>query len=394
MEKSQVIIPIALPTLRDRNVKNLGLDTTKAIELSFISGKSCALATWGFTPQLEDISSPPQDPQTTPTRGACIGCEDGTLYLFHPKLGVKTDLISPVQFNFELLDTPSHTRPSTSSGISHLGRNPSAFSSQSSLRSTTNPFHLSRSRIVSGVTAEAVEAPKNYVDFEEEQEKLKGLLKQKGAVKERHLMDAALPSVEKNISLDKHPAPSLPAITTGIQPRKPAKKKSESRTHSSLHSRTPSYPNNSTTQASPTVASPTIASPTITSPQLHISGHIYSLYLRSHTFPSRFGPGKAISKLLVDESQRYVICLQENGYMHQPSIPDTILTIEIRDISILSTNDGSCHVSARQDSSILAPPSGMGDYRTLHCAWTWKCIHLVKTQSVSTISTSPSDSPF
>ena len=307
MDKSQVIIPIALPVLRDRNVKSSGLDTTKAIELSFVSGKPCALATWGFTPHLEDIPSPPQDQQTAPLRGAFIGCEDGSVYLFHPKIGVKADLISPVQFNFELTDTPLHTRPSTSSGISLLGRNSSAFSSQSSLKSTTNPFHLSRSRIVSGVTAEAVEAPKNYVDFEEEQEKLKGLLKYKGLVKERHLMDGMLPSFEKNISFDKYPAPSLPTATAGMQPRKPAKKNSESRVRPSAHSRTPSHPNNSTS---------TPASPTTSPPQLHIPGNIHSLYLRSHTFTSRFGPGRAISQLLVDESQRYVICLQKNGYIH------------------------------------------------------------------------------
>lgn len=317
MEKSQVIIPIALPTSRDRNIKDARLDTTKAIELSFVSGKPCALATWGFTPQLEDIPSPPQDQQTAPIRGVFIGYEDGSVYLFHPKLGVKTDLISPVQFNFALADTLPPTRPSTSSGLSYLGRNPSAFSSQSSLKSVINPFHLSRSKIVSGVTTEAVEAPKNYVDFEEEQEKLKGLLKQKGPVKERHPIDGVLPPFEKNISIDKHPAPLLATTATGIQPRKSTKKKPESRIQSSTHSRTPSHPLNSTsTQASPT-----------TSPlQLHTSGAIYSLCLHSHTFPSRFGPRKAISQLLVDESQRYVICLQENGYMHQCCIPDTVLT--------------------------------------------------------------------
>jgi hypothetical protein len=314
MDKSQVIIPIALPALRDRNVKGPGFDTTKAIELSFASGKPCALATWGFTPQFEDIPSPPQDQQTAPLRGTFIGCEDGSVYLFHPKLGVKTDLISPAQFNFELTDTPLHTRPSTSSGISHLGRNSSAFSSQSSLKSTTNPFHLSRSKIVSGVTTDAVEAPKNYVDFEEEQEKLKGLLKHKGPTKERHLMDAVFSSFEKNISFDNYPVPSLSTTTTGIQPRKSIKKNSESLVRPSAHSRTPSHPNNSTT------------SPTTYLPHLHTSGDIYSLYLRSHTFTSRFGPDKAISQLLVDETQRYVICLQMNGYTHQPCIPDAVLT--------------------------------------------------------------------
>lgn len=312
MDKSQVLIPITFPALRDRAVKGV---STKAIELSFVSGRPCALASWGFTPQVEDIPSPPHDQQMTPIRGAFVGCEDGSLYLFHPKLWVKTDLISPFRFNFELTDTPFHTRPTTPSVTSHLGRNSSAFSSQSSLKSTMNPFHLSRSRIVSGVTAEAVEAPKNFVDFEEEQERLKGLLKHKGPVKDRNLMDAVLPSFEKNISLERPPTPLSPITTVGIQ-RKPTKKKSESRAHSITHSRTPSHPNN-------TISAQT--SPAIASPQLRISGDIHSLYLRSHTFPPRFGPGKAISQLLVEESQRYVISLQENGHVHQRFIPDAVL---------------------------------------------------------------------
>ena len=303
MENPQVIVPIALPVLRSRGVTGAGLDTTKAIELSFVSGKPCALATWGFTPHLEDIPPPPQGQQTAPLRGAFIGYGDGSVYLFHPKLGVKTDLISPAIFTFELANTLLHTRPSTPS-ISHLGRNQSAFSSQSSLKSTTNPFHLSRSRIVSGVTTEAVEAPKNYVDFEEEQEKLKGMLKQRSPVKERHFADGVLPPFEKN---DKHQVQPLTTITTTeLQPRKSIKKKSENRGHSSTHSRTPSHPINS--------ASPQ-DSPTISSPHLHTSGNIYSLYLHSHTFPLRFGPGRAISQILVDESQRYVVCLQESGYV-------------------------------------------------------------------------------
>lgn len=312
-----MIIPIALPALRTRNVKGAGFGTTKAIELSFVSGKPSTLATWGFTPQLEDISPPSQDNQTAPLRGASIGCEDGSVYIFHPKMGAKTDLISPVQFTFELADTLLHTQPSTPSVISHLGRNPSAFSSQSSLKSATNPFHLSRSRVVSGVTAEAVEAPKNYVDFEEEQEKLKDLLKRKSPTKERHHADGIPPSLEKNIPISKHPLQPLTAITTETQPRKTTKKKPENRIHPPTHSRTPSHPIDSTS---------TPTSPTFSPPHLHGPGSIYSLYLRSHTFPSRFGPGRAVSQLLVDESQRYIVCLQENGYIHQRLTPDAVLT--------------------------------------------------------------------
>jgi WD repeat-containing protein 7 len=376
MEKQEVIIPIALPILRERSVKGSSLNTTKAIESSFVSGKPCTIATWGFTPHLEDIPSPHPDHQRVPLRGAFIGFEDGTVYLFHPKLRTKADLISPAQFNFDLADTPLHTRAPTPSGISRLGRNLSAFSSQSSFKSTASPFHLSRTRIVSGVTAEVVEAPKNHVDFEDEQEKLRDLLKHKNPLKDRHLMDGMLPTFEKNISIDKRHLLPLTISSTAVLPQNPTKKESQSRIQSPTHSRTPSRPINSTSAQN---------SPVNTPPQLHIPGGIYSLYLRSHTFPSRFGPGRPISQLLVDEYHQYVVCLQENGYIHQTCTLNTALITLPRDISILSTTDGSCHASARSDSPVLVPPSGTADHRTLHCAWTWKCLHLVKTKNVSTI---------
>lgn len=366
MEKQEVIIPIALPVSRGRSVRGPVLSSTKVVESSFVSANPCAIATWGFTPQSEDTPSPPHDHQRAPVRGAFIGCEDGSVFLFHPKLRTKADLISPAQFNFELADTPLHTRFSTPSGVSLLGRNLSASSSQSSIKSTANPFHLSISRVVSGVTAEAVEAPKNHVDFEDEQEKLKDLLKHTSPIKER----------------PKLPLLPLTTISAGTQPRSPTKKKSDGRVFSPTHSRTTSHPINSPSSQT---------SPILTPPQLHVFGDIYSLRLCSHTFPSRFGPGKAVSQLRVDESQRYVVCLQENGYVHRSKvlISDAILTTCSRDISILSAIDGSCHASARSDSPTFLPPSGMADHRTLHCAWTWKCLHVVKTQNVSTIPTPP-----
>lgn len=309
MEQQRVTIPIVLPVLKDRTVKGSNLSVTKAIESSFVSGKPCALTTWGFAPQPEDIPSPPHDHQRAPLRGAFIGYEDGSVYLFHPKLGTKTDLISPFQFNFELADTLPHARISTPSGISHLARNLSASSSQSSFKSITAPFHLSRSRVVSGVTTEAVEAPKNYVDFEEEPGKLKDMLKHKGPVREKNLIDNVLPGFEKNISIDKHAVPPLTTISTGAQPQKHTKKQSESHVNSSTHSRTPSYLiHSASAQSSPVISTP---------PQLLIPGDIYSLHLRSHTFPPRFGPAKAISQLLVDDHQRYAVCLQENGYIQK-----------------------------------------------------------------------------
>lgn len=62
-----------------------------------------------------------------------------------------------------------------------------------------------------------------------------------------------------------------------------------------------------------------------------------------------------------------------------------VLTACVRDISILTTTDGSCQASAGADSPVLVPPPGTVDHHTLHCAWTWKYVHFVKTQNVSVV---------
>ena len=72
----------------------------------------------------------------------------------------------------------------------------------------------------------------------------------------------------------------------------------------------------------------------------------------------------------------------------------TVLTTCVRDISILSTTDGSCQASAGAGSPVLVPPPGTVDHHTLHCAWTWKCVHLVKTQNVSVILAPLPNSPL
>ncbi|KAF8868668.1 hypothetical protein BD779DRAFT_1593227 [Infundibulicybe gibba] len=104
------------------------------------------------------------------SRGAIIGSQDGTLYLFHQSTSVNTGQ----QHQREISQNSRPTSPP------YLSRDSPTTPRSNSPCSSAAPFNVtSRSRIVSGITAEQVEAPKNYVDFDDEPEKLKDMLKGK-----------------------------------------------------------------------------------------------------------------------------------------------------------------------------------------------------------------------
>jgi WD repeat-containing protein 7 len=129
-----------------------------------------------------------------------VGCEDGSLYLFHAH---RTQERAPS------VDTSSRKRDSNplSSATSSLSptprhvrrgfRSPRSLSPASGRSPTFSPFQVTKSTVVSSVSAEQVEAPKNYVDFEDEQEKLKGMIKKKSGVKDWTMVDSLLPGGDK-----------------------------------------------------------------------------------------------------------------------------------------------------------------------------------------------------
>lgn len=85
---------------------------------------------------------------------------------------------------------------------------------------------MAKPRAVSSVTAEQAEAPKNYVDFDDQQEKMRNMVKRKG-VEDKTVMDSLMPGVEK--TFEKHaeghtPQPSgeTESITIASAPLSPA----------------------------------------------------------------------------------------------------------------------------------------------------------------------------
>ncbi|KAE9411160.1 hypothetical protein BT96DRAFT_982935 [Gymnopus androsaceus JB14] len=122
---------------------------------SSFNSNASVLASWGLS-RVDDNTA----------AGSIVGLEDGSILLLRrseiPDKRNTLKLLPPAALSHASLATTASR--STSPSGSH------------------SPFPVtSRSRIVSGITTEQVEAPKNYVDFDDEPEKLEGYAQGSGS---------------------------------------------------------------------------------------------------------------------------------------------------------------------------------------------------------------------
>jgi hypothetical protein len=226
-----------------------------------------------------------------------MGCEDGSLFIWHasrsPPIEPSPSPRSPHQRINSLHVNKSSARPSRSSSPhpSLRARSPSPSSS------STTPFNLaSRSRIVSGVTMEQAQAPKNYVDFEEEPEKLKGMLKGSG-VRERSVMDA-LPGFHHH------------ELFLGGKKEKPSVSRTPTRpTGLSLPSSSKLRPRGNTDH-SPAVSIRSLSPPPTPRSAIPTGS---TLRLTCHILPHCIGAGMPVRDVQVTEDERYMFVLRQNG---------------------------------------------------------------------------------
>ncbi|KAJ7119871.1 hypothetical protein C8R44DRAFT_878257 [Mycena epipterygia] len=184
----------------------------------------------------------------------------------------------------------------------------------------------SRSKIVSGITAAQVEAPKNYVDFDDEPDKLKDMLKG------RNHKERSAPASGSN-----SPVPSIYHVKRSDNPK-------------SLLSAT-----NSPSQTPKTISTP--PSPAMLS---SFPDDAQDLSLLCHIIPARPGP---ISAILLLEGNTLIAVMQESG-----------------DLSVFSTEDGTCVASVMVESPSMHPPQGVLDQDTSHDMWIWTHLQLFRTQ--------------
>ena len=248
-------------------------ETTRILERSISKSFPTILKYWHTTPK---------DVQDIETHALVLGCRDGTLYVFNRLSTPSPDDIGLVP---ELLENkspkPRHPR------ISKIPSSISPPVSASALSSVLSPtFNVTaKLRVVSGVTTEQVEAPKNYVDFEDEPDRLKDILKGRNP-RERH-----------DNSSDRTPKSTASSI---IEPA-PKPKNLASRSLLSVeNSRTPTPPFSA--PDSPREGG-----------SFSPPGFSYHWELLYHVIPSRSGFEHAVKSVQFLNDGRFLAVLQKSG---------------------------------------------------------------------------------
>ncbi|CAK5284382.1 unnamed protein product [Mycena citricolor] len=259
------------------------------------------------------------DDEYQPRVCAILGCDDGTVYAFRNSPAYATDPI---------------THPNTDPPTLPTRLSPAATQSSRSASPTTSgrvPFNVSsRSRIVSGITPAQVEAPKNYVDYDDEPEKLKGILKgrtYKDKDKERR-------------------SPPLSSDSSSV----PASPRHQSKRSDPLAPRSLLSATNSPSQSPRSLSRPT--SPTVPSV---FHEHVHDWELLYHIVPST-PPSPVVSILLLEDETLFAV-LHRSGQL-----------------AVYSTADGSCMTSLEVESVSTRDGAESGSLR--HDVWIWRQLEL------------------
>ena len=226
-----------------------------------------------------------------------------------------------------------------------MSRSPSRKSARRSSRShsrprtptsSLTPFALaSRARVVSAISDEQAQAPKNYVDFDEESEKLRELLK--GGIKDSSSTDRPRRSFDRTTPTERRPVQSKGlASPSGPAPR--GEGKLPSRTHS------------------PKLSIISLSSSHSTPPSPFSTP--YQLSLEFHVFPPRSGPGNAVVGLHALVNCRHLVCLRSQGFDYFLPFPLLIVHPSYSDLSVYSVDDGSCVLSLQILQHPAGPPVG------------------------------------
>ena len=329
MAANSLMFPLTWSPLLDAQAAKEGPDL---VDWSCSVAVPSCLETWGR----------PQPESSARSLGLALGCEDGTFYLFRPS----AQRSHTVERRSSIESSASRPpRPSNSSRYGGLGLSNSRAGSPSSARSVMSPFQVSRTRAVSSVTTEQAEAPKNYVDFDEEAERMKGMLKGK-SVKEK-APELLSPDVERKSSVEKDTrSPRVQALSP-----------------------TPS------TKSTPLQCVP---SPSATPPLLDLSDGPSSVSLTCHVFPPKYGYLHAIRAFKPYDSGRYLICLQEAGYTKFSRVSIRKLMLYIETYLFTLRPMGRASRLRRSMARIrLTSPQRPGDLRQ-HSgsgrACTWACL--------------------
>lgn len=281
LDQSVLTVPLTV----SQTSRGKGKGNVDPIEQSLSLASASAIISWRIEVASEDSS------RRVAPQGLAVGCNDGSVYILRPSGRAN---VSSAQSPANSLAEPLSPTTTARRHIG-LGRPSSRSASPSSTKGALSPFHVTRSRIVSSVSTEQAEAPKNYVDFDDEQEKLRGMLKGKGH-RERHASTSRTRSDPVSEKITATQTTSNPGSSL---------RKDDTRSYlSAAHSPSPST-------LSLLTSSP--PSPTYTPDGPLDLGSLHYPTLLCHAFPPHSGARRAVSSIKVHEGGRYITCLNEAG---------------------------------------------------------------------------------
>ncbi|KAG8857990.1 hypothetical protein FRB96_005481 [Tulasnella sp. 330] len=286
-----------------------------------------------------------------------MGCEDGSVFIFSQGKAKEIPFpdVPTIQGPSPLSPTATHSRGVTS---------PSPASSRISHRSASittysPPIAPSRSTIItSGVSRAQVQAPKTYVDYDDEPDRLRDMLKtnrSSGGALRRSLMSISATDAGGILS----PVMMTSGETSPL-----------------------------TELPAPVLSPVSLAAPPSTAIDIdQPSDQLAPLSLSVHVTPPRIGYGHSVVSLKVFEAGDSLASLQECG-----------------SLSVFATNDGHCITSVRMDEiPRIRPPLGCKSVPVTQIFWSWRSMRMAEdgdsillfltAQGISTSSISGTDSP-
>ncbi|KAH8980572.1 hypothetical protein EDB92DRAFT_2118407 [Lactarius akahatsu] len=258
---------------------------------------------------------------------------------------LKNGQVSPTSQQFASFDASPHHTPHPIGIEKPLSSRPSSPTSARFSRSRSRPrtptsslapFSLtSRARVVSGISDEQAQAPKNYVDLTRKPDKLKELLR--GGVRDSASGDRLPLSLDRTAAAEKQAGLSKGLSSPSGSVRRSEAKSLLSATHS------------------PTLSVTTLPTPPSPSSPSSPSRLPYHLSLGCHIFPRRSGTGNPVVGLRALANHRHLVCLRSQG-----------------DLSMYAVKDGSCVWSSQISHLPAVSPAGAKEVQPSGAAWTWR----------------------
>jgi hypothetical protein len=175
-ESNPFLLPLTFPSISTQPIlagQSRRSQPIDVLQASCSAAEPFILISWGLSGQSRKQNEVDDVDNGSQTKGVVMGCNDSSFYIFHGTPSPAMPIISRDQAS-ELNEESPTSQPTSPPHSPLLPRQLSRLVSP--LLLSTFQF-APRSRVVSGLSTECVETPKNFVDFDDEADKLNDLSK-------------------------------------------------------------------------------------------------------------------------------------------------------------------------------------------------------------------------